>query len=61
LLQGGIFQALMSWGIFLMILFLHYLNFKDTDAKKRAMADCIYYALLVAWFVGGIVDYAFAN
>jgi amino acid transporter len=51
----------MSWGIFLMIAFLHYLNFKDTDAKKRAIADCIYYALLIVWFVGVIVDYALAN
>jgi amino acid transporter len=58
LLQGGIFEALMSWGIFLMIVFLHYLNFKDTDAKKRALADCVYYGLLVIWLVGVIVDYA---
>lgn len=48
----------MSWAIFLMIAFLHYLNFKDTDAKKRAIADCVYYALLIAWFVGVIVGYA---
>lgn len=61
LLQGGIFQALMSWGILLMIIFLHYLNFKDTDAKKRALADCGYYALLVVWLVGVIVDYAIAR
>lgn len=60
MLQGGIFEALMSWGIFLMVSFLHYLNFKDTDAKKRAIADCAYYALLIVWFVGVIVNYAVA-
>lgn len=51
----------MSWGILLMIIFLHYLNFKDTDAKKRALADCGYYALLIVWLVGVIVDYAIAR
>lgn len=61
LLQGGIYEALMSWGIFLMLAFLHYLNFKDTDAKKRAIADCAYYVLLIIWFVGMIVDYAVAD
>lgn len=61
LLQGGIFSALMSWAVFLMLAFLHYLNFKDTDAKKRAIADCVYHALLIVWFVGMIVDYAVAG
>jgi len=51
----------MSWGIFLTIAVLHYLNFKDTDAKKRAIADCIYYAMLVGWYIGMIVHYAFAG
>lgn len=51
----------MSWGVFLMLAFLHYLNFKDTDAKKRAIADCVYHALLIVWFVGMIVDYAVAG
>jgi hypothetical protein len=51
----------MSWGILIMLAFLHYLNFKDTDAKKRVIADCIYYALLVVWLVGVIVNYAIAT
>ena len=61
MLQGGIFEALMSWAILIMLAFLHYLNFKDTDAKKRALADCVYYALLIVWLVGVIVNYAIAN
>ena len=48
----------MSWLLFMAIATLHYLNLKDTEAKKRAIADCLYYALLVIWFAGVIVDYA---
>lgn len=51
-------MALLCWGILLCIIVLHYLNFKDTDAKKRAIADFIYYGLLIAWYIGVIVNYA---
>jgi hypothetical protein len=40
---------------------LHYLNFKDTDAKKRALGDIIFYAVLVAWLVGTVVHYIFIS
>lgn len=51
----------MSWGIFFAIAILHYLNFKDTDAKKRAIGDCIFYVLLIVWFIGLIIHYAFTK
>ena len=59
LIQGGIFEGLMCWGVFFSLGILHYLNFKDTDAKKRAIGDCIFYAILVAWIVGTVVHYGF--
>jgi hypothetical protein len=49
----------MCWGVFFSLGFLHYLNFKDTDAKKRAIGDTIFYAILVGWIVGTIVHYGF--
>jgi hypothetical protein len=49
----------MCWGVFISLAALHFLNFKDTDAKKRALADTIYYAILLGWFVGSLVHYAF--
>jgi formate-dependent nitrite reductase membrane component NrfD len=51
----------MCWGVFFCIAVLHYLNFTDTDAKKRALGDCIFYAVLLAWFIGGMVNYAFKS
>ena len=57
-MQSGIFETLMGWGMFLCLCFLHYLNFKDTDAKKRAVADCVYYGMLVGWYVGTIIHYS---
>ena len=59
LIQGGIFEGLMCWGVFFSLGILHYLNFKDTDAKKRSLADCIFYAILSAWLVGSVVHYGF--
>lgn len=58
MLQGGIFPALLAWAVWLCLVVLHYLNFKDTEAKKRAVADIVYYALLIAWYVGVLVNYA---
>jgi amino acid transporter len=51
----------MCWAIFLIIILLHYLNFKDTDAKKRAIADITYYVLLITWYVGIIAHYGATN
>jgi hypothetical protein len=51
----------MCWGVFFCLAGLHFLNFTDTDANKRAIGDCVYYAVLIAWFVGGVVDYAFTS
>lgn len=59
LIQGGIYEGLMCWGVFFCLAILHYLNFKDTDAKKRAVGDCVFYAILLAWFVGTLVHYGF--
>ena len=51
----------MCWGVFFCIAVLHFLNFTDTEAKQRALGDCIFYAVLLAWFVGGVVDYGFKS
>jgi hypothetical protein len=51
----------MCWGVFFSLVILHYINFTDTDAKKRAVGDCVYYAVLIAWLVGTIVHYAFSR
>jgi len=51
----------MCWGVFFSLGILHYINFTDTDAKKRAVGDCIYYAVLIAWFIGAMVHYAFTR
>ena len=51
-------MALMAWAVWLCLAVLHYLNFKDTEAKKRAVGDLIFYGLMVAWWVGVLVNYA---
>jgi len=61
LLQSGIYEGFMCWGVFFSLGILHYINFTDTDAKKRAVGDCIYYAVLIAWFIGAMVHYAFTR
>jgi len=44
--------------MFFSLVLMHYLNFKDTDAKKRAGADIIFYVLMAIWYVGIIGHYA---
>lgn len=59
LIQSGPFEALVSWLIFACICLLHYMNFRDTEAKKRAIVDCMFYGTIVIWYVGVIVHYGF--
>ena len=61
LLQSGIYEGFMCWGVFFSLGILHYINFTDTDAKKRAVGDCIYYAVLITWFIVTMVHYAFTR
>ena len=57
LIQGGVFQAIVAWLIFVVVALLHVAEFYEAEAWKIKALSYGYYVLLVAWFIGIVILY----
>lgn len=57
LLQAGIFQACWAWVVLCVLIAVHIVEFRELEHKQRRLLFNIYSLLLLAWYVGIVVDY----
>ena len=57
LLQGGIFEAIAAWLVFIVLFLNHLFNFLEVHPQKRALTSMLFYILLTAQAIGTVVHY----
>jgi hypothetical protein len=49
--------SIVAWGNLVIISGMHYINFKETDEKKRAIVNLALHAALVVYIVANIASF----